>query len=101
MSRRFAILRMRASRCRPPVADSLRLRLFPCAAAFAHEVRPAYLELREDAPGIFDVLFKTPMQGDARLALDVGFSGRVRTSDAGHFADNGQRHGADMAPSGD
>jgi hydrogenase/urease accessory protein HupE len=45
--------------------------------AFAHEVRPAYLELTEIAPGIFEVLFKTPMQGDARLALDVSFSGRV------------------------
>jgi hydrogenase/urease accessory protein HupE len=44
---------------------------------FAHEVRPAYLELRETAPGTFDVLFKTPMRDDARLALDVGFSGRA------------------------
>jgi hydrogenase/urease accessory protein HupE len=44
---------------------------------FAHEVRPAYLELKETAPGIFEVLFKTPMRGDARLALDVRFSGRV------------------------
>jgi hydrogenase/urease accessory protein HupE len=52
--------------------------LLPAAPAFAHEVRPAYLELREGAPGIFDVLFKTPMRGDARLALDVGFSGRTQ-----------------------
>ena len=52
--------------------------LFPAAQAFAHEVRPAYLDLREEAPGFFDVLFKTPMRGDARLALDVTFSGRVQ-----------------------
>jgi hydrogenase/urease accessory protein HupE len=45
----------------------------PCAA---HEVRPAYLELREDRPGEFDVLFKTPMRGDLRLALTPAFSGR-------------------------
>lgn len=51
--------------------------VLPVGRTFAHEVRPAYLELRETAPGIFDVLFKTPMQGDARLALDVSFSGRV------------------------
>ena len=57
--------------------------LIPCVFTFlgghtfAHEVRPAYLELREMAPGNFDVLFKTPMRGDARLALDVSFSGRV------------------------
>ena len=51
--------------------------VLPVGHVFAHEVRPAYLELREIAPGIFEVLFKTPMQGDARLALDVSFSGRV------------------------
>ena len=70
--------------------------LFPATQAFAHEVRPAYLELREEAPGTFDVLFKTPMRGDARLALDVSFSGQVEC-DAGRFADDGQRHGADLA----
>ena len=52
--------------------------LFTAPLSVAHEVRPAYLDLREDAPGSFDVLFKTPMRGDARLALDVVFSGPVR-----------------------
>ena len=52
--------------------------ILPLGPAFAHEVRPAYLQLTETAPGIFDVLFKTPMQGDARLALNVSFSGRVK-----------------------
>lgn len=42
--------------------------------AWAHEVRPAYLELREDAPGEFAVLWKTPMRGDLRLALQPTFS---------------------------
>ena len=51
--------------------------VLPVGRTFAHVVRPAYLELRETPPGIFEVLFKTPMQGDARLALDVSFSGRV------------------------
>ena len=51
--------------------------ILPGGPTFAHEVRPAYLELRETAPGSFDVLFKTPMRGDARLALDVSFSGRA------------------------
>ncbi len=45
--------------------------------ASAHEVRPAYLDIREDAPGEFSVLLKTPMQGDARLALSAAFSGKV------------------------
>jgi hypothetical protein len=43
----------------------------------AHEVRPAYLELRETAPGEFSVLWKTPMLGDARLALEPAFSGEA------------------------
>lgn len=61
----------------------LRLVLAVCAAvafvasAAGHEVRPAYLDVREDAPGFFSVLLKTPMQGDARLALSAVFSGNV------------------------
>ena len=52
--------------------------LFPASLSLAHEVRPAYLDLKEDTPGSFDVLFKTPMRGDARLGLDVVFSGPVK-----------------------
>ncbi len=48
-------------------------------AAVAHEVRPAYLSILEEAPNEFDVLFKTPTQGDARLALKAVFSGRTET----------------------
>jgi hypothetical protein len=47
------------------------------ATCTAHEVRPSYLELREDRAGEFDVLLKTPMRGDFRLALAATFSGRV------------------------
>ncbi len=55
--------------------------LFTAAGAcFAHEVRPAYLELTEEAPGTFAVLFKTPMLGDLRLSLGVAFSGPVETT---------------------
>jgi hydrogenase/urease accessory protein HupE len=48
------------------------------SASLAHEVRPAYLNLKEEASGTFDVLFKTPMVGDLRLSLGVSFSGKVR-----------------------
>jgi hypothetical protein len=51
------------------------LLLFAVAPAFAHEVRPAYLEMVEESPGFFAVLWKTPTRGDARLALDPQFSG--------------------------
>jgi hydrogenase/urease accessory protein HupE len=42
--------------------------------AFAHEVRPAYLELRQTGPETYDILWKVPGQGEElRLALDVEF----------------------------
>jgi hydrogenase/urease accessory protein HupE len=40
-------------------------------AAAAHEVRPAYLELRETAPDTFKVLWKVPARGEYRLSLHV------------------------------
>jgi hydrogenase/urease accessory protein HupE len=66
-------------------ASFLLLRLFAVvcavaafiASAAAHEVRPAYLDVREETPGVFSVLLKTPMQGDARLALSAVFSGKT------------------------
>lgn len=45
------------------------------SSSAAHEVRPSYLELIEVRAGEFDVLFKTPMRGDLRLALAPAFSG--------------------------
>lgn len=41
----------------------------------AHEVRPAYLELREFPAGELEVLWKTPMRGEMRLALAPVLSG--------------------------
>ncbi len=38
---------------------------------FAHEVRPAYLELRQTGPEAYDTLWKVPGQGDLRLGLYV------------------------------
>jgi hydrogenase/urease accessory protein HupE len=40
-------------------------------AAFADVFRPAYLELREIGGDQYDVLWKVPAQGDARLAVTV------------------------------
>jgi len=56
----------------------LLLLLLLAYTASAHEVRPAYLELREEKPGQFSVTWKTPMLGDARLALEPEFSGDVK-----------------------
>jgi hydrogenase/urease accessory protein HupE len=42
-------------------------------AAQADVFRPAYLELREAGHGRYDVMWKVPAQGDARLAIEVVF----------------------------
>lgn len=45
---------------------------FLSSGASAHEVRPAYLELKQTAPDAFDVLWKVPALGDnLRLGLYV------------------------------
>src|SRR5580693_56916 len=59
---------------RPIVALIVTFFIVP-SLCFADEVRPAYLELHETGPNEFTVLLKTPMRGDARLALDVILSG--------------------------
>ena len=41
------------------------------APALAHEIRPAFLQIREIAPSTYDMMWKTPAQGDMRLALNV------------------------------
>jgi len=38
-------------------------------AASAHEVRPAYLQLRETSPGLYEVLFKMPTLAGTRFNL--------------------------------
>lgn len=45
------------------------LALAPAAAA--HEIRPAYLEIREVEPQVYDFLWKTPARGEMRLALNI------------------------------
>lgn len=47
------------------------LHLFFSGAAVAHEVRPAYLEIRESVPGRYQVLWKVPQRGEYVLALKV------------------------------
>ncbi len=48
---------------------SLLLPLLLCAPSFAHEARPAYLELKETASGRFSVLWRTPVLAGMRLPL--------------------------------
>ena len=53
------------------LALALALSWLGAATAAAHEVRPGYLELSERAGDRFDVLWKVPARGDARLAIEA------------------------------
>jgi hypothetical protein len=53
---------------------SILLLLSFATPVFAHELRPAYLQLRQTGPEIYDVLWKVPGRGDnMRLGLYVQF----------------------------
>ncbi|HXT24042.1 MAG TPA: HupE/UreJ family protein, partial [Candidatus Eisenbacteria bacterium] len=41
--------------------------------AYAHEVRPGYLELRQTDAGMYAVLWKVPAVGDMRLSIHPRF----------------------------
>src|SRR5258707_263027 len=46
--------------------------LLSCSSVFAHEVRPAYLELRQTGPDTYDALWKVPGRGEnLRLGIYV------------------------------
>jgi hydrogenase/urease accessory protein HupE len=46
--------------------------------AFAHESRPAYLEIKETTPGRYDVLWRTPLLAGMRLPVLLKFPDDVR-----------------------
>lgn len=48
------------------------------SGARAHESRPAYLEIKETAPGRFDVLWRTPRLAGMRLPVVLKFPADVR-----------------------
>jgi hydrogenase/urease accessory protein HupE len=43
------------------------------AQSWAHEMRPAFLEIKEITSATYNVLWKVPMRGDLRLQLDPQF----------------------------
>jgi len=71
--------------------------IFVCMAAslsggqaLAHEVRPAYLELRETSAGVYEVLWKVPARGEMRLGIDVRMpkAAEQLTPPSGRFVDD-------------
>jgi hydrogenase/urease accessory protein HupE len=47
------------------------LQVWAALAAGAHELRPAFLDMKETSAGRFAIVWKVPALGDRRLALDV------------------------------
>jgi hydrogenase/urease accessory protein HupE len=56
--------------------------LMACVPLFAHELRPAYLEIRETAPDQYSIFWKVPAVGDRRLALHVRLPDSCRSREA-------------------
>ncbi len=52
--------------------------LFAASMAFAHEARPAYLEIKETAPGQFSVLWRTPVLAGMRLPIVLKLPDEVK-----------------------
>ncbi|MGA8052360.1 MAG: hypothetical protein WCA12_00610, partial [Burkholderiales bacterium] len=73
-------------------------------AARAHEARPAYLELKETAPGQFSVLWRTPVLAGMRLPVVLKLPDDVRNlrePDAQELTDSlVERRWIDAGPSG-
>jgi len=59
-------------------ASLLLTMLLALPAAQAHETRPAYLEIKETAPGQFGVLWRTPVLAGMRLPIALQLPGDVR-----------------------
>jgi hydrogenase/urease accessory protein HupE len=52
--------------------------LLASGVAWSHEARPAYLELKETAPGRFDLLWRTPVLAGRRLPIALRIPQDVR-----------------------
>src|SRR5262245_35737288 len=57
---------------------ALAILLALCASSFAHESRPAYLEINETVPGRYNVLWRTPLNAGMRLPVLLRFPEEVR-----------------------
>jgi hypothetical protein len=56
----------------------LLLGLVPAAAAYAHEARPAYLEIKETQPNRFEILWRTPVLSGMRLPVALRLPEKVK-----------------------
>jgi hydrogenase/urease accessory protein HupE len=78
--------------------------LVTASVAWAHEVRPAYLEIKETAPGQYSVLWRTPVLAGMRLPIVLKLPSdvkEVREPSVQELADSVvERHWIDAGPNG-
>jgi hydrogenase/urease accessory protein HupE len=78
--------------------------LLAAPPAFAHETRPAYLELKETAPGQYSVLWRTPVLSGMRLPVALKLPEGVRNlqePDVQELTDSlVERRSVDAGPAG-
>ncbi len=53
--------------------------LVGASSVLAHEARPAYLEIKETAPGRYDILWRTPVTAGMRLPIALAFPNDIDT----------------------
>ncbi|MBL8419473.1 MAG: HupE/UreJ family protein [Dechloromonas sp.] len=70
-----------ARRIAGTLAAALLTLLAGLPSALAHESRPAYLELKESAPGQFNVTWRTPVLSGKRLMVALKLPDGVRNTD--------------------
>ncbi|WP_245632251.1 HupE/UreJ family protein [Edaphobacter aggregans] len=74
------------------------------SVAWAHDARPAYLEIKETAPGQYSVLWRTPEMAGMRLPIELRMPGdikEVREPSIQELADSlVERHWIDAGPNG-
>ena len=83
---------------------SLMMALSALSAARAHEIRPAYLDLKETVPGHYDVLWRTPVMSGVPLPLLLQMPEGVRNLREPQFDDltdsRIERRSIDAGPAG-
>lgn len=68
------------------------LQIFIASLAYGHEVRPAYLEIRETQPSQYEIFWKIPARGDATIRLEVRLPGNCTDMSPKSVANDGTAH---------
>ena len=78
--------------------------LLACTLVSAHEARPAYLEIKETAPGQYSILWRTPVMAGMRMPITLKLPDDVKELREPSFQELAdslvERHWIDAGPAG-